>query len=277
MLWLHARGPAGVWDAPLELRTQHRDDEAPDYPPHVVPPQAVLPYDADPDLRTALRWDYAAQVNVLDRCVEALWQQLEESGQAESTWVLLTSPRGYPLGEHSRLGFGRPSHPADPACLHEELLHVPLVILPPGARHTAERRSDLVQPADVCATLCSALGLSLSDTGRSGRDLLRDADDGDASPREAICLAVGDERAIRTPAWFLRWWEVTGNAVEGSPGLAELYVKPDDRWEVSDVADRVPAVIEPLQAAFAARRAWQAGESIEPPPRLPDELLRHGF
>ena len=41
-----------------------------------------------------------------------------------------------------------------------------------------------------------------------------------------------------------------------------LYAKPDDRWEVNDVANRCPGVVEELQAAADDfRDAWRRASS----------------
>ena len=49
LFWLHSRGMSGAWDAPLELRYQFADEEDPEPPDFVVPPNAVLPQEFDPD------------------------------------------------------------------------------------------------------------------------------------------------------------------------------------------------------------------------------------
>ena len=45
-----------------------------------------------------------------------------------------------------------------------------------------------------------------------------------------------DEQLLRTARWALR----IPPAPADEPARAELYVKPDDYWEVNDVADRLP-------------------------------------
>ena len=55
------------------------------------------------------------------------------------------------------------------------------------------------------------------------------------------------ERAIRTPAWFLR--EVS---TSGDEQKVELFAKSDDRWEVNEVASRAAEVVDDLKAALNA-------------------------
>jgi hypothetical protein len=82
--------------------------------------------------------------------------------------------------------------------------------------------------------------------------------------RDRLCMSGDDRRrAIRTPAWFLR----DGDA-------PELFAKPDDRWEVNNVASRCGEVVECLQDALARYAlALSAGRPLDLP-RLGDALVR---
>jgi hypothetical protein len=72
-----------------------------------------------------------------------------------------------------------------------------------------------------------------------------------------LCLAGrGSERAIRTPAWYLR-----------SAAVPELFAKPDDRWEVNNVAVRCPEVVECLGDALTEfDQTVQHGRLADLPP-----------
>jgi hypothetical protein len=50
------------------------------------------------------------------------------------------------------------------------------------------------------------------------------------------------DSVVVTSDWFLR--KVSDNYM--SEGHFELYVKPDDRWETNNVADRCPEIVEEL-------------------------------
>ena len=82
------------------------------------------------------------------------------------------------------------------------------------------------------------------------------------SVRDRLLLSSPDaETAIRTPAWYLR---------QSDP--PELFAKPDDRWEVNDVANRCHDVVDRLGKAAArlsrlsanrpARQAEAAGRGF---------------
>jgi hypothetical protein len=65
--------------------------------------------------------------------------------------------------------------------------------------------------------------------------------------RDRACLLSAEtgEQAIRTPAWYLI--QTAGDVSDDS--ARKIYVKPDDRWEANEVADRCGDVVELLAAA----------------------------
>ena len=84
--------------------------------------------------------------------------------------------------------------------------------------------------------------------------------------RDRIGLVGRDGRqAVRTPAWYL----TTGSA-------SRLFAKPDDRWEVNDVADRHADVTERLAESLADYVAQVPTAKLDGLPPL-DEVLRFGI
>ncbi len=81
--------------------------------------------------------------------------------------------------------------------------------------------------------------------------------------RDRLCIAGAEgQRAIRTPAWYLR------AALE-----PELFAKPDDRWEINNVASRCQDVVERLLEALAGYEAALAAGRVSDLPPLSDVLL----
>jgi hypothetical protein len=64
------------------------------------------------------------------------------------------------------------------------------------------------------------------------------------------------ERAIRSPAWFLR----ESQTADGTP-RRELFAKPDDRWEANEVSSRCVEEVEQLAAAGDKFERYAAGET----------------
>jgi hypothetical protein len=70
-------------------------------------------------------------------------------------------------------------------------------------------------------------------------------------------------------------YELQGAAVAAATQQtrAELFAKPDDWFEVNEVSDRCPEIVQQLEATFTAfSEAGQAGVPAEPA-TLPMELM----
>lgn len=270
LVWVHAAAMNAAWDAPYAYRASLADEEDPPPPDSSQPPAWKLGETYDPDELLGWIQAYAGEVIAVDELIGALLDALDEAGLAEETLVVLASPRGYPLGEHGFVG-------AEGDQLHTELLETPLLIRDPRQRDCSLRILNLVQPADLYATLLDWFQLPsrlqpgaspvaatgpIATTGpvatpqlhpptsppilasskwefltQPGESLLNLADQPAWS--RALALSVQDAAwALRTPEWFL---------VHTSDGGERLYAKPDDRWEVNEVSDRCRQVIEQLE------------------------------
>lgn len=253
MTWLHCRGLVGPWDAPQSLRFDLMDDEDPPPPEFIDPPSALREIE-DPDVLLLHRVAYAAQTAVLDACVGAFVQAVEEMFADSQTLITLVGSRGFALGEHGSIGI-------DCTELYSERLHLPWLLYPVGNTTPLPRLSTLAQPADVGATLLDWLGGQKSTTGSDGISHLPLVSPSIGNPRQLV-IAVGDmnERGVRTPAWSLRRSDV------GEPSV-ELYTKPDDRWESNDIAGLCPEVVQQLLAELD--RYQQFGREHKPLPLAP--------
>ncbi len=254
-LWIHARGMAGPWDAPLALRNAYADEDDPVPPALVEAPNDRLPEDHDPDEVLGIRHAYAGQVAALDQCVEGLCDQLEASGQAKGTLLTLLSGRGFPLGEHGRIG------PCDEPLFNELTQLVWMMRFPDGCGALA-RSPALVQPSDLPGTLLDGLELDRTRLGAGHASSLLEVIGGKKPAlRDRVLLLSGNERAVRTPGWYLRL---------PADGQAELYAKPSDRWEVSEVASLADDVVAGLQDAV---RELETRGSADGLPALPALLV----
>ena len=235
-LWIHARAMGGPWDAPFAMREQFADEEDPDPPKFVAVPDYWLPDEFDPDEVLGIKHAYAGQVAALDQCLGAFLDQFDQGSLAADTQLTLLSARGFPLGEHRRVG------PCDEA-LYNETTQLTWMMRFPDQLGKLARSQALVQPADLPATLLQWLGLdytSLTD-GRACSLLSIIGESADALRDRALMVSLHD-RAIRTPAWHLR---------QPINAAVELYAKPGDRWEVNEVASLLPEIVVGLEAALA--------------------------
>jgi hypothetical protein len=163
------------------------------------------------DTSDAAAWEwlhssFAAVVTALDAELGAAFDLLRERGLDKSaTWVV-TSDYGLPLGEHGIIG-------PDGSGMHEELVHVPLIVRNPDAADAGRRVAEITRPGSLTEPL-----------------LARRA-------HEVVVSRLGTSAAVRNEQWALIV------PAEGSP---KLYAKPDDRWEVHDVAAMHEDVVQEL-------------------------------
>jgi arylsulfatase A-like enzyme len=256
-LWCHLASLGTAWDAPLDYRRSYCDDDDPAVPTTAEVPDRLLSENFDPDEALGASQTYAGQISLLDGCLDALLQELDESEAGRDTLLVVTSARGFPLGEHRRIG------PCDEA-LYGELVHVPLFVRFPDRADAAARTQALVEPADLWASLWQYLNvgdLPRSPTALSWLPII--AQEASAPRHDRLCTAgVNNDRSIRTPAWYLH-----------DVGDGELYVKPDDRWEVNNVSNRCLEIVESLkQARVQYEQTLHSGQIGDLPP-LEDVLL----
>ena len=259
LLWCHLSSLGTTWDAPFEYREAYWEEGDPQPPAAADVPDLILPADYDPDDLLGIAQSYAGQISLLDTCVGAFLEFFDGLPAARETLLTLTSTRGFPMGEHRRAG------PCDGA-LFAELVHVPWMMRFPNQIGAAARSPALVEPADLWATLLDwwqVDAVPASPTAGSVMPLVRQQS---AAIRDRLCVrGVGTERAIRTPAWYLR--------LAAEP---ELYAKPSDRWETNNVATRCQEVAECLQdALMQCELVLPTGRFSDLPPL--SDLLLNGF
>jgi arylsulfatase A-like enzyme len=230
-------------------------------PTHTLLDPEVGPFETEnQEERDLLHGSFAAVVNELDDLLETLQEMFIERGlDREAIWII-TSNCGQPLGEHGIVGLHRP-------WLHEELVHLPLIVRFPNALHGGRRIAELTQPIDLLPTLLKQFGLSIPDSIQ-GQDLLPLIDGSRPEVREYAVtqLHLGDarEEAIRTTDRYLivpRCGEI-----DDAPRPRMLFAKPEDKWEVNNLQqhhlDWVDATEKTLEE-FLKRCTTR--EKFEPP------------
>jgi hypothetical protein len=227
LLWIHFSGLCGPWDAPLELRSDLLDDEDP-LPPEFVRPPVSLGTD-DPDELLGCRVAYAAQVAVLDACLAGFVESFRAVPTNAQNLTVLTSSRGYSLGEHGCVG---------PNCagLYSEQMHLPMLLMRKETHVPLPRVTGFALPTDLGATLREWFAANESGDKSQGISLVPFLS-GDPGQLRGVAIAtsLNGEQTIRTPAWQLHQCDAI-----------ELYAKPDDQWEANDVASRCPDVVQAL-------------------------------
>jgi arylsulfatase A-like enzyme len=239
LLWLDWPALNPPWQIPEEFLEQYfledeEDEKA--LTPWLDPP--IGPIAAD-DLER-LQNTYAAHVTAFDAHVGTILKGLQQSGFLEDTHVMVTGSCGVALGEHGYVGDHR-------AWLHEEIVHVPLILRLPKAAQAGMRMQGLTQPVDLVPTVLDLLELPMGQAeGHSLLPLIR----GEVEQvRDHACsgLALGYsvEWSIRTAGWALLVPISTPPA--DATRQPQLFVKPEDRWEVNDVRQHNLELAEELE------------------------------
>jgi hypothetical protein len=231
LCWIHSRGLGGDWDAPYDLRLKFVGEDDPLPPQFIQSPRVEFESSpVDPDRLLGYQQAAAAQVVLLDDCLGVLTEQMDELAVQIPVLFVCTSPRGFGLGEHGLVGVDQQ--------LFSEAVQVPLIIrFPCNTRFASERvgRSGSLTSIRVLAPLVQAwLNGQLEELG----DLLERIDQIHPE-KSAEIMAIGNDdfEMVQTHAWKL---------IRKGDGNVQLFAKPDDRWEINDVSDRCPLVVEKL-------------------------------
>lgn len=224
---------------------------------------------------------YAGEVLLADTLVAELVAELAETGLLDSTILVLVADHGEGFGEHGLTGHGN--------SLHEELLHVPLVIRAPDLVAAGARDTTPGSIIDIAPTILALVGrprfpghsgqpLGARDEGAGDRaiyaELRGDAfpfeKDGPGKRRVEVAVRRGDRK------WILRDDEPGRDAVfdlAADPGEAAPGTAPADL-----AAGRAAALS--YRSAAARRRAGFGIEGGAPAAPLAvepsvEEKLRH--
>lgn len=239
LTWLHTEAllrcwdapesylPAGAWE-PLEVAGEEAPEETPEEQPEdapepaawfvdsLTPPDFACGADHDPDQTLAWMHTYAAQVRLLDDLIGGL----AEIAFERQMRVVVLGTSGFALGEDGWLS-GRRGPLSSPR------IQVPLIAS--GAGWPCLRSPQPITPAAALQRIFSAAGALETDPlfTRVTHDPLV----------PAITTRGPSQYAVTTPDWCFR----------NTDGEEQLFVKPDDRFDVNDVARRMPGVVDQLR------------------------------
>lgn len=131
----------------------------------------------------------------------------------------------------------------------EPIAHLPLLIWrsnPLLEQETGERCDALLQPGDVARFITAILGHGMTDLADLANFL-------QLSGHEEIRYSSPLATAMRNQDWLAIRRDpqsaASGVAVEAEESVVQLFRKPEDAWEILDVATQFPALIERVQTA----------------------------
>lgn len=271
LLWLHACGVPFPWIPPryfarraiagAALWDDEEDEEPLDEHAEARPPAEAALYElpdetfdeiiytlleavTDEELATELaseEWQIAravlaGYVELIDESLGRLLDVIEETIDPRELLLVVTAAQGVAAGERAMMSLPE-------IALSEAKTHTPLLVRFPSGT-VGIRREDLVQTVDLVPTLLEWFQLDSHVQNCEGRSLLPTTDS--SSPRESICLGDGStHHAIRTPDRLLILPLAAGTTTDDRP---QLFVKPDDVWNVNEVAGQSPDEVDSLTA-----------------------------
>lgn len=259
LLWIHANGMYGPWDAPLELQNMLLDEGDPPPIDSVDSPNACLNEDDDPDSAFRFACAYGAQVMALDAAWGDLTRVMDRLDR-DKWLMMLLGVRGFPLGEHRRIG-GIDDR------LYADQLHVPWLIRFPAGEGRLSRCGSLTSHVDLVPTLLdwhdsAAAARQPLTNERDGRSIISQLDSPWTRTRDTLLASsASGGLAILTEDWSLIDTHRAPILGDSSPrpesDEPELYVRPDDRWEANNVASLCPLIVEDL-----CRTAHQVADGL---------------
>ncbi len=174
--------------------------------------------EASPGSLKKMVQSYQASADYADEMVGRLLDQLDKTGRAKNTVIVLWSDHGYHLGDKT-------------ACvkstLWEKANHVPFIIVAPGVTSPGTRCDRPVSLVDIYPTLIELAGLPKKDDldGLSLVPLLKNPEA--QWERPALMTQMRGNHAIRSQRWrYIRY----------SDDTEELYDHQSDPWEWKNLA-----------------------------------------
>lgn len=182
---------------------------------------------------------YNAEVRDADAAFGEMLADLDQLGITERTAVVLVADHGEELWERGGFGHGR--------TLYEEVLHVPLVIAPPGSSRAVVAQDD-VTLVDLYATVLGLAGITAGSESQ-GKSML-----GEPSllPTPVFSYLSNTARGLKLGRYKL---------IVPLRGSTELYDLVADPGERTNLAGSRPIIERYMRTVFGIGVAYQAAWS----------------
>lgn len=125
--------------------------------------------------------------------------------------------------------------------LHEERVHVPLIVRVPGSDQQGSRRQTLTQAVDIAPTLADWFGIQFDESERTGKSLRPLIDGRTTALRERVFMGHAATQAVRDADFCL---------IRSETAPPQLFLKPEDRYEQADAAREYPDVVDAMESAL---------------------------
>ena len=197
---------------------------------------------------------YDGEVTYHDRHFGRFLDGLVKLGVLDDTVIVVCADHGEEFFEHDSVGHGH--------TLHQELLHVPLVIRAPGVVPKQCRIEANAGLADILPTALTAVGLAVP-KGVEGRNLIPVANGEIPDPLDASFSSFWSEADSRNLQWSVRKgdWKMKMRG----PVNTYIYNLADDPGEKVDVDERYPVALRALRTCLGQfiaapdKSSWSSG------------------
>lgn len=182
-----------------------------------------------PETHVAIRQNYTAMTENIDRWVGRYVDKLRERGELDNTLFVFSSDHGEMLGDHDLWGKSKP---------HEPSTGVPLIVAGPGVQ-SGKRSDTLVSVMDFAATFLDYAGVHnpADMDSRSLAPVLR----GETSRhREFLRSALGEWKTVRDQQYKL----VLGYPEKENVALYDLLADPQEN---RNIATDAPEIVKRLR------------------------------
>ncbi len=204
----------------------------------------------DKPTHVAIRENYSAMVENIDRWLGVYTDELRRRGDLENTLIVYSSDHGEMLGDHGRWGKTLPYHPS---------ASVPLVVAGPGVEPRGASTA-LVSHIDLGATFLESAGLRVPHD-MDARSLWPVLGGKAAHHREVVRSALGKWRLVYDGRYKL----ITGfdtaarkkqpEAAKAAPPPDLLFDLQDDPLENTNLASSKGEVVERLRPRLGEEKA----------------------
>lgn len=200
---------------------------------------------------------YAGSVSLIDHWIGELHAAIRGSESGSPTMIVVTAACGHRWHHIEQLGGTILSKDRPPLC--DQLIRTPLILNlsnePRFTGYISLRSRRLVQSSDLGATLLDWFATAPTSpvsatTAQPSRSWLREITE-EAEPRSQLIVTDDHSNvALRTTDWLCIQDRVTKPNEEASDshpyGHVFLYSKPDDIWDVNDIASQQPDLVGQL-------------------------------
>ncbi len=179
-----------------------------------------------------------SEVERIDEVFGKLWSRVSELAVDGPVLFMLTADRPCFVGNTAE------GATANSAIIHQDVARTPLLIASFQGDSVGSRRQSLVQTIDVAPTLLEWFEIGADKTAQHGQSLLPEISEVRELNRDSIFFGSRNVfSGIRTASFLL-----IRSEAENGPKSSALYEKPEDRWNVHDVAQQFPDVAAELAA-----------------------------